>query len=272
MQIAESGIYALVSSVSGFRYIGQSVNLVKRKREHLKDLRNGSHHARHLQRHVNAHGIECIQYEVLELCGRDALTGREQHWMSHYDSTGLFNSVPASDSPIGFSPTPETRLKLSLAGKGRKRSAETRELMRITNSRPVSAGAVRKMLETRRANQAGKPRRELTPEHIAILVACNKARVHTEDSRARIGAASKGRIFSEAAREKMRTAATGRVLTAEEKAKISAANKGRVRSQAVRDKMSSDRRGKKQTPEHIANMKAGQIRSRLAKLAAMAPA
>lgn len=261
------GIYAFRSKVSGFCYIGQSVNLRKRKREHLKDLRNGDHHAAHMQRHYKAHGADCLEYEILEFCAIEVLTNREQFWMSHYDSTGLFNSIPAADSAIGFSPTPETRLKLSMAGKGKKRSAETRALMKITNSRPSSPESIKKMIETRRANSVGKPARKLSPEHRAILLSCNVERVHNESTKAKIGAASKGREFSDEARQKMRLAATGRVLTDEEKAKISAANLGRVRSQAVRDKMSADRRGKKQTPEHIANMKAGQLRAKLARQA-----
>lgn len=267
MQPRESGIYSFASSVSGFRYIGQSVHLLKRKREHLKDLRNGDHHAAHLQRHFNAHGADCIIYEVLEYCPAEQLTAREQYWMNHYDPTGLFNSIPAADSAKGFSPTPETRLKLSIAGKGKKRSAETRALMSIANSRTVSPETIEKMLASRAASAPFRPKRVMSEKHKAILIACSKARIQTDELKAKIGAASRGRKFSEDARQKMRDAATGRILTEDEKAKISKANKGRKRSQAVRDQMSLDRRGKKQTPEHVANMKAGQLRAKLARQA-----
>lgn len=284
MQEIKVGIYAFISKVSGFCYVGQSINLAKRKREHLKDLRNGNHHAAHLQRHCKAHGLDCLDYRVLEYCDIESLTTREQFWMLAYEPTGSFNTIPAADSTKGFSPSAETRLKISLAGKGKKRSEETRALMRITNSRPVSKEAVVKMVATRKLNQAGKPKRKLSEKQKAALILSRIGATHTAEAKAKIGAASAARIFSEEAKQKMRASATGRKLTDAEKAKISAANKGRKRSPEmcarmseqrkgiplpleVKEKISAAGKGRIKTPEHMAKIAATRLRNKLAKQA-----
>ena len=284
MQKIEIGIYAFTSKVNGFCYVGQSINLAKRKREHLKDLRNGKHHAIYLQRHCKAHGLDCLDYKVLELCGPDMLTAREQFWMMEFEATGSFNSIPASDSAKGFSPTAETRLKISIAGKGKKRSAETRALMKITNSRPVSQETVAKMIATRKENQIGKPKRKLSDKQKGILLESRIGAKHTDEAKARIGAASAGRVFSEESKQKMRESGTGRVTSEESKTKISAANKGRKRTPEMCARMSEQRKGRKptpearanlsaackghvKTPEHMAKIAATRLRNKLAKLA-----
>jgi group I intron endonuclease len=279
------GIYAFTSKVNGFCYVGQSINLAKRKREHLKDLRNGNHHAIHLQRHYSAHGVDCLDYCVLEFCTLDLLTAREQFWMNAYEATGSFNSIPASDSAKGFSPSVATRLKLSVAGKGKKRTLETKELMKISNSRPSSPESIAKMIATRKENQAGKPPRTLTDVHKEILRQSRIGSHHTKEARQLMGAASAGRIFSDASILKMRIAATGRTLTESIKAKISAANTGLKRTFEMRERMSEQRKGRKPTPEakansaaackgyvktleHMEKIAASRLRNKLEKLAA----
>lgn len=256
MSKIEIGIYAFTSKVNGFCYVGQSVNLAKRKREHLKDLRNGNHHATYLQRHCKVHGIDCLDYKILEICQPELLTEKEQFWMMQFEPVGLFNSIPASESAKGFSPTEETRKKLSAAGKGKKRSPETRALMRVTNSRPVSRDAVAKMIATRKANAALKPpkKRVLSVEAREKLIARNKATARDPAKLEKISATSKGRVFSPESLEKMRIAATGRKLTDEAKEKISAANKGLKRSADVRARMSEQRKGRKPIPKPITDV------------------
>lgn len=286
MQKIEIGIYAFTSKVNGFCYVGQSINLAKRKREHLKDLRNGNHHATYLQRHYKAHGLDCLDYKVLEHCQIESLTDREQFWMMQFEPTGLFNSIPAADSTKGFSPTQETRLKISLSNKGKKRSEEAKKnYSEASKGRKKVPGQLEKMIATRKANQLGKPARKLSAEQKEILISSRIGAKHTDEAKARIGAASTGRIFSEESRQKMRESATGRVITDAEKAKISAANKGRKRTPEMCAKMSEQRKGRKPTPEAIANSKSAckgyvktpehmakiaetRLRNKMAKLAA----
>lgn len=53
-----SGIYAIVNTVNGHRYIGSAVDVQRRWDKHKAELRRGNHHSRHLQNAWNKYG-EC---------------------------------------------------------------------------------------------------------------------------------------------------------------------------------------------------------------------
>lgn len=46
---ASSGIYEIVNTINGKRYVGSAVSLKRRWVDHRRDLRAGKHHSRHLQ-------------------------------------------------------------------------------------------------------------------------------------------------------------------------------------------------------------------------------
>jgi group I intron endonuclease len=54
----ESGIYKIVNIINGDIYVGSSVNLEKRKREHFTSLTKNKNHPKLLQRAYNKYGKE----------------------------------------------------------------------------------------------------------------------------------------------------------------------------------------------------------------------
>ena len=54
----ESGIYCIINKINNKIYIGQSKNLLKRRKEHKKGLKFGTHHNDHLQKAYNNYGKE----------------------------------------------------------------------------------------------------------------------------------------------------------------------------------------------------------------------
>lgn len=82
------------------------------------------------------------------------------------------------------------------------------------------------------------------------LTAGGESGTHSDEVKARIGAASRGRFFSEEARRKISEAGRGRSPSAETRAKISAAHKGRRRSAESIERMRAAQSGKVLTPEH----------------------
>lgn len=70
-QIPESaGIYAIVHTASGARYVGQATNVRARVQHHLRELRKGTHRtssAQLLQAAWNEHGPDAFEVVVLEL-------------------------------------------------------------------------------------------------------------------------------------------------------------------------------------------------------------
>ena len=116
------GIYMLKDSTSGRVYIGSSINIRKRFREHLRKLQQCKHSNYKLQK---AHNLSELVLElfILEECLREDLSSRENYWLRFYDAVRT-----------GFNVTYDTRRpdsKVSLARKERLRRRE--ELMNNYN-------------------------------------------------------------------------------------------------------------------------------------------
>lgn len=79
------GIYAIVNRRNGNCYIGQSVNLLIRRKSHFRLLQRGKHHNAHLQNAYNYYGGAWFGFQVLEFCDECELCEREQYWI---DRTG----------------------------------------------------------------------------------------------------------------------------------------------------------------------------------------
>jgi hypothetical protein len=83
----KSGIYVLKFD-SGYAYIGKSVDISSRYKQHLNSLRRGNHTSE-LQAHYKVWGIP--RCEVLELCHPDHLDVLERSWISR--GVNLLNTV-----------------------------------------------------------------------------------------------------------------------------------------------------------------------------------
>jgi len=78
-----SGIYQIQSIINDKRYIGSANNIYKRIMiDHKRALIKGIHPNQYLQFHVNKHGIECLQFSIIEFCSRKQLLEREQFYIS----------------------------------------------------------------------------------------------------------------------------------------------------------------------------------------------
>lgn len=65
---ARCGVYQFRNCENDKLYIGASVNMIRRKQEHLKLLRRNSHPSRYLQSAFSKSGEENFIFEVLLLC------------------------------------------------------------------------------------------------------------------------------------------------------------------------------------------------------------
>lgn len=71
------GIYQIRNVITGDIYIGQSINLAKRKYNHFYKLKLGKHNPI-LQNSYNKHGTDNFVFEVLLLCDASELDKHEQ--------------------------------------------------------------------------------------------------------------------------------------------------------------------------------------------------
>lgn len=81
------GIYKITNTKNGKVYIGQSVDIDKRFKQHKKLLRNNNHINCRLQDDWNIYGEDSFKFEILEKCRSVYLNEIEKHTIKEYDST-----------------------------------------------------------------------------------------------------------------------------------------------------------------------------------------
>lgn len=73
----KSGIYYIKNKCNNKMYIGQSIDLERRKKEHLSHLRNNKHKNNHLQKSFNKYGEKAFEIKTYIVCPEDELSPRE---------------------------------------------------------------------------------------------------------------------------------------------------------------------------------------------------
>ena len=156
-------VYAIICLATGRRYIGSSIDVSRRWKEHQYYLRNKRHHCAHLQHAWDKYGPASFSFAILETVHASAdLRSAEQKFLDAESSPlnskrlviwgGVLKHAPASKEKISAAGRrrvvkPETRLKISAALKGVPKSPE----------HAAKVGAA----------QRGK---KLSPEHRAQLI------------------------------------------------------------------------------------------------------
>jgi group I intron endonuclease len=196
-----TGIYQIKHTESDRCYVGSSVNIDKRWREHRSQLRRNLHHSPYLQRTWNKYGPLSFEFVVLESCSVANLISREQAFI---DATHpVFNTaLVAGQSPmLGRTHSMETRQILSIKSIGPRppRTAEHRHNMSIANKgkRPSDA-----CMTAMIAKLKGKK----NPAHSAFLkgnqLALGHHYVATDETKAKISLA----VLNNTTREQRQTA------------------------------------------------------------------
>lgn len=97
-----SGIYKITSLNSGKEYIGQSVGIQERFKQHIKSALSCAPSTNKLYQEMKKYGPENFMFEVLEIVPRDKLNEREIYWIEFYDTknTGL-NKTAGNINAVG---------------------------------------------------------------------------------------------------------------------------------------------------------------------------
>lgn len=202
MPSARGGIYRIINLVNGESYIGSSVCLHGREREHLNALRRRKHENQHLQHAFDKYGDQAFVFTVLEYIeDTSKLIPREQYYLDTLGSE--YNILLVAGNCLGRPCSLETRVRLSVALSGNRHpmygkhhSAETRAKM----SAAVSG--------ERNHNYGKHP---------------------SAETRAKMSRAHKGKLRSRAMRKKMSEVRRGRTASEETKRRMSIAQKARWR-------------------------------------------
>ena len=115
--MAITGVYKITNIVTNQIYIGSSIKITQRFKEHLKYLRGNYHHSGKLQNSFNKYGEENFKFDVLEECSKEVYLQREQHFIDILDP--FFNICKVAGNCTGRKFSEETKKKMSLAKKGK---------------------------------------------------------------------------------------------------------------------------------------------------------
>lgn len=205
------GIYYIKNVVNSKVYVGQSVDIDQRMRQHLHKCYTNNSDNGHLYNAMRSYGIDNFEWDILELCDRSILNAKEAFWIKELDSTNRekgYNALSFDDRLNVVMPD-DTKDKISKALNGKAKSedhkanmttkfgidnipseeviAKRAESLRRKNSTlgyihpNIGNKAWNKGLSTsdevKAKQRAAKLGKKLSSEHIANIVAGNTNRV-----------------------------------------------------------------------------------------------
>lgn len=121
----KAGVYLISNNVNGKCYVGSTIHLDQRRKQHFSRLAHNKHVNKHLQNAYNKYGREAFEFEVLEIIDiddsiKENLLMREQFWIDNLKPA--YNILPVAGSNLGYHHTEETKQKISNSTKGVKKS------------------------------------------------------------------------------------------------------------------------------------------------------
>ena len=199
-----TGIYKITNKLNGKVYIGQSIDIDTRWRQHINAKDNYAIHNA-----IKKYGKENFKFEVLLECPEDMLNVWERDMIALYDCISP-NGYNLTEGGEGYQCSEETRLKMSRAKKGIKKG-------------PPSIETKKKISESNK----GKHRSEEARLKMSNI---RKGIPRSEEFKRKISNAQKGKYLSEEHKRKISESMKGKKhqpLSAEHKRKLSDAKKGR---------------------------------------------
>lgn len=205
------GVYEIVNTANGKRYIGSSVNIARRWAQHRARLAAGSHHCPPLQRAWAKYGEATFEFRIISQCEREEIIAAEQALLDARRPEYNVARAAGFRTFLGLRHSPETIEKMSAAHRGNTRTKGTVRPRTAVDATAAAHRGMKRSAETREkisAAMSGKKRGPRSDEHRARLSAAMKGkpksaeqmaalqagrarRVYTDEQRAAIGRASR---------------------------------------------------------------------------------
>lgn len=128
----KGGIYLLRNLSDGKVYIGKSINLNKRLKEHKLSLARGDHHNNYLQNAWNKYGESNFEVEILfNSDEREELNEKEIYFIKLYKSNDLNYGYNLTSGGEGGFINDEVKMKMSISARGKGSSLSTEQVRHI---------------------------------------------------------------------------------------------------------------------------------------------
>jgi GIY-YIG catalytic domain len=161
-------------------YIGSSVDLERREREHWRELRSGDHHCRHLQNVADKYGVAALRFEVwlYTNCDTDELRRIEQRYIDREVSMRgrekVMNGTLSVVCPID---DPDVRAKIVSTQRSAPGRAQASQRTKRQYEDPASRALASEVAKQRAARPGERERRSASaraqmsdPEQVALRV------------------------------------------------------------------------------------------------------
>lgn len=116
------GIYTIKNIVTNYYYIGKSMHLENRFKQHFKSLNENKHYNLHLQRSFNKYGIQNFKWFILEYCDSSKLDEKEKFWIKLFKDNNfkLYNICEGGEGgKMPLEIIESNKIKISKANKGK---------------------------------------------------------------------------------------------------------------------------------------------------------
>lgn len=97
------GIYKISCCQEPLVYIGSSINIKKRWKQHEATLNCQKHHNHRLQLSWDAYGSDSFTFSVLEITTMQKLLCKEQYWIDYVGFSNLYNLSNIANNPLANS-------------------------------------------------------------------------------------------------------------------------------------------------------------------------
>ena len=226
------GIYK-IENCSGSKYIGQSVDIYDRWKCYKKYLAEGQPK---LFNSFKKYGSENHTFTILIECERYELDYFEKFYINHYQTFNTTHGMNLQSGGQAGIHSEESKKKIGDALRGIPKSEDAKRNM-------SKAGAGKVFSQEAKENMS-KAKLSLPKESFEYLREVNTGRVHTEETKKKIGEAQVGeknhmfgKSHSEESKKKLREINTGKKYSEETKEKISRAQKGKPKSEETKQKL-----------------------------------
>lgn len=110
-----AGIYCINNITNGHCYVGGSIHVARRLREHKSLLSQGIHFNVHLQRAWNKYGRDAFELTPILSCNKDMVTWYEQQFLDQWKPE--YNLSPTAGNIYGYRHSEEARRNMSISAK-----------------------------------------------------------------------------------------------------------------------------------------------------------
>lgn len=261
--VDKPAVYQIKNTVTGDLYVGSSIYMRRRIRQHIYHLERKTHANRRLQNAFLKYGRESFSVSILEDgFTREKISIVEQKHMDTLKPE--YNILENAYTHLGSVRREETKAKIGASHKGMKHTEEAKAKM----SKSLKGKKKPPRTEEHKNKLAEAMRNRIfTAEHKAnFLLAMAKRRGSKlpDEVKKKMSEAQK-RIPLDV-RERMNQANRDRGISAEGLARISEASRNRIVSDKTRRKLSESKKGSKLSQETIAKRQATRRLNMLMKI------